>query len=480
MSAVEHILRDVFHLDTFREGQKEVIDNVLAHQDVLAVLPTGTGKSLCYELPSLLLPGHTLIVSPLLSLMDDQVSRLKQRDKSVVALNSLLDYDSRRYILSHLSEYKYIFISPETMAQKGIRQKLKQLPVSLLVVDEAHCISQWGFDFRPDYLQLKELKQELDNPVTLALTATATERVRQDIGEQLFGGNGFHLVQKSVNRPNIAYAVTKTDDKIAFITQFLEAHPVPGIIYFTSRKMTEQVSEKVRQLTNRRAAYYHGGLSSQERTKIQQQFLAGQLDVLCATSAFGMGVDKSDIRFVIHYHLPDSLESYLQESGRAGRDGGQSLSVILYNQGDEMIHRRMMQDSYQEKKALLFLREKSAEQKQGYNDVLTDVQRKWLKQLTADQLDWTTFERTAELKQLESRLQLDSVLNYVHSSGCRRQELLTYFDEGELAKASAFYCCDNCGLPQKVIASEPFKETNRGDIEKNWKIILKMLFFNDF
>lgn len=336
---IEAQLYQHFDYRSFKPGQKEVINGLLQGQDILAVLPTGTGKSLCYQLTGRLLGGTVLIVSPLLSLMEDQVQQLlRHGETKVLALNSSLSFFEKKMALQHLQEYHYIFVSPETLVQEEVLKSLEMVPLVLFVIDEAHCVSQWGVDFRPEYTKLAKIKQKIGNPLTLALTATATPVVKKDILSQLFSNRTSKLIVYPVDRPNIALVVRKTEDKEGQLLNEVVSLKKSGIIYCATRKKAEQLAQMIEEQTQLTAAFYHGGLTANERSLLQQQFKANQLDVLCATNAFGMGIDKPDIRFVIHYDCPDSLENYVQEIGRAGRDGEPSLAILLYRAGDEGIH----------------------------------------------------------------------------------------------------------------------------------------------
>lgn len=332
-------LQQYFHHDSFRQGQKEIILDLLHGEDVLGVLQTGGGKSLCYQLPALLLPGLTLVVSPLISLMIDQVRETKALYyKQVAALHSLQSWHERQSILRSLSSYQLLYISPELIQEPRIIQLLQARKVSLFVVDEAHCISQWGHDFRQDYLRLHEVMKQLNDPTLLALTGTATEEVQADIMKQLKRESmKKHLYQ--IERDNIALLVQKVagneEMKLQALQKIIERFHVPTIIYFSSRKKAEEVATFLQgNCSKRKIAYYHGGMDPLERLSVQQQFLHDQISLICSTSAFGMGINKKNIRLIIHYHPPAEVESFIQEIGRAGRDGEQSVSVLLYQAGD--------------------------------------------------------------------------------------------------------------------------------------------------
>lgn len=479
MSDIKQFLKERFGFESFKLGQEETINSLLNNQNTFTVLPTGTGKSLCYQLPSYLLNGQTVIVSPLISLMEDQVTQLrKMGEKSVIALNSTLDFTSKQYVLNHLAKFKFIFISPETLNQEEVFKRFLKLNISLFVIDEAHCISEWGHDFRPSYLALKSTLKKLNNPLTLALTATATEDVKNDIKKELFFMGGVNEFYYSVNRPNIFYEVVTCDEKMEYLLGFLADKNMPGIIYFSSKKEAERVSHILSSQLPYKVAFYHGDVPSRDRLKIQQQFIQDDIRILCATSAFGMGVNKENVRFVIHYHLPDSLENYVQESGRAGRDGKQSLSVILYKEGDERIHHFLQEESFNQKKDLLFLKEKGLSEIKKYQNSLTDVQQKWLNQLEKTNWDWQEFERNLAVKQFEKHNKMYMMMSYIENKGCRRNFLLDYFNHG-VDKLKQEVCCDNCQDEAVTLESLKSKEII-DENEFNGKELLKKLFLNKF
>lgn len=333
---LEHELQQRFGFDSFRPGQKALIQAVLDGVDALGILPTGSGKTLCYQLPAALMPGLFVIVSPLLALMDDQVARLQQAgDKRAVALTSRLDPQAFAAVRDHLPAYHFLFAAPETLLRSDVQAALAQQQIACLVIDEAHCISQWGPDFRPAYLQLGSLKQRLHPRCTLALTATAPGRVQQDIITKLQLTRPKQVIT-NVDRPNIYMGVEETASAAAKTTRALaliQAIQGAAVVYFDSKAQSEAFAQQLQQ-AGVNAAYYHAGLPQDQRTLRQAQFLAGQLRVMCATSAFGMGVDKADIRLVIYMHVPESLEAYAQGIGRAGRDGSPSASVVLVAPGD--------------------------------------------------------------------------------------------------------------------------------------------------
>jgi ATP-dependent DNA helicase RecQ len=329
-------LQERFGLQEFRPGQEETVAAVLEGRDVVAVMPTGAGKSLCFQLPALLLDGTTLVVSPLIALMKDQVDGLRARDLAAAAVHSGMTSGERSAVEADLAagRLRLLYVAPERLAQPGFRAVLGRARVARLVVDEAHCISQWGHDFRPDYTRLGELREALGVPAA-AFTATATPEVRADIARQLRLESPFEIVT-GFERPNLTLSVEQARtraDKMRALDRLLRDPGPPGIVYAATRKNVTLWAEHL-ESCGLRAGQYHGGLRDDERTRVQEDFLAGRLDVIAATNAFGMGIDKRDLRFVAHADVPGSLESYYQEVGRAGRDGLPSRGALLFSPAD--------------------------------------------------------------------------------------------------------------------------------------------------
>ncbi len=328
------LLKKYWKHDTFRTPQKEIIDSVLSGQDTFALMPTGGGKSICFQIPALLQEGICLVVSPLVALMKDQVANLQQRDIKAMALLGGIPTEEMIDLLDNcqFGNYKFLYLSPERLQSDWILERIKNLPINLIAIDEAHCVSQWGHDFRPAYLKIAALKTHFPKVPFIALTASATSRVQEDVILQL----GLHkptIFQKSFARENIAYMVFEVEDKLYRIEQILKKNPEPSIVYVRNRKSCLDVSQQLQTL-GFKATYYHGGLSAKEKDKNMQLWMQEEVQVIVATNAFGMGIDKANVKTVIHIQLPENLENYYQEAGRAGRNGEKSFAVLLTSPPD--------------------------------------------------------------------------------------------------------------------------------------------------
>lgn len=327
-------LKKYWHYDSFRPMQREAIESVLSGRDTLILMPTGGGKSIIYQLPALVSEGLCIVVTPLIALMKDQVDALRKRGIPAVAVHSGLTNRQIDIALDNCiyGDVKFLYIAPERLSSEMFRLRADRMNVSLLAVDEAHCISQWGYDFRPAYLRIKELRTTLPDTPVLALTASATPRVAKDIMEQLNFAEP-NILQSSFLRPNLSYSVRQTDDKEYQLMRIIKNVAGSGIVYVRMRKTAESVANFLIE-QGESASFYHGGLPNTERAMRQDEWISGETRIMVATNAFGMGIDKRDVRFVVHYTMSDSLESYYQEAGRAGRDGERSYAVILMATGD--------------------------------------------------------------------------------------------------------------------------------------------------
>ncbi len=390
----EIALKEVFGYDEFRPLQPELINNVLQKRDSLAIMPTGSGKSICYQIPALLFPGLTVVVSPLISLMQDQVDQLREVGVTAVTLNSTLSFSEYQYTTDQIraGAVNLLYVAPETLLRPEILLLLQQAPVDCLTIDEAHCISEWGHDFRPEYRQLIDVRRRLPDAVCLAVTATATDRVRTDIKASLGIADADEFIA-SFNRENLFLAVQPKTDGVAQTLAFLNNHPdESGIIYCATRKQVDILTAQL-QAHGYQALPYHAGLDDHSRRQHQRQFIHDNVPIMVATIAFGMGINKSNVRFVIHYDLPKNLESYYQQIGRAGRDGLRSDCLLLFS----------------------------------YSDVQT--------------INYFIMQQ-AESQQMGARARLDAMLAFVETNICRRAPLLNYFGEAYTVKNCD--ACDNC------------------------------------
>lgn len=334
MPDIHSILYQYWGYSKFRPLQEDVINAVLSGNDTLALMPTGGGKSLCYQVPALAREGMCLVISPLIALMKDQVENLRRKGVTAYSIHSGMTRKDVIHTLKVVTESncKFLYVSPERLETSLFKEYLPGMGINLIAVDEAHCISQWGYDFRPSYLKIENLRKELPNAPVLALTASAIEEVRKDICDKL-GFQKKMIFRQSFERPNLSYSVFKMDSKSAKVIDIMKRIPGTGIVYCKSRRRTKEISELL-QLEGISADYYHAGLAYEERNKKQEDWIKNKIKVIVCTNAFGMGIDKPDVRIVVHADAPDCLENYYQEAGRAGRDGKTAFAVLLYDYQD--------------------------------------------------------------------------------------------------------------------------------------------------
>ena len=398
------VLKKYFGYESFREGQQELITNILERHDVLGIMPTGAGKSICYQVPAMMLEGITLVISPLISLMKDQVGTLNEAGIRAAYLNSSLSYAQYRKALSLARGYTYkiIYVAPERLMSDEFLSFAKEMKISMVCVDEAHCVSQWGQDFRPHYLHIREFLKEMpQRPIVSAFTATATTQVKEDI-LQLLDMKDPYTITTGFDRKNLYFAVEKPKDKYQALLHYVKQHTEDaGIVYCLSRKTVEEVCDRLC-ADGFAATRYHAGLSDAERMNNQDDFIYDRKTIMVATNAFGMGIDKSNVRFVVHFNMPKNMESYYQEAGRAGRDGEQADCILLYSGKDVRLNQFLI------------------EQGSGHEDMEEAVRM--------------------ELQQKEKE-RLKSMTFYCTIPSCLRHYMLKYFGE-----ESDGFCgsCSNC------------------------------------
>ncbi len=499
-------LHQHFAFPHFRPGQEQAIRYILDQRDTLVVMPTGAGKSLIYQFPALLLPGAALVFSPLVSLMKDQIDSLTRRGIPAAFINSSLDAAEQGYRLRALAEgrYKIVLIAPERLRSRAFRETLTRTPLSLLAIDEAHCLSQWGHDFRPDYLHIADVRRDFNPPLTLALTATATPRVQDDLIRMLGLSNPQRLIT-GFNRPNLTFEVFSTpsvSNKLAFLRDFLAEAEGAGIIYTGTRRDTEETAEFIRDVCGLDARPYHGALDAAARAATQDAFMSGDLPLVVATNAFGMGIDRPDVRFVLHYSIPGALEAYYQEAGRAGRDGLPARAILLYSPKDTALHEFFIENdspSAAELRAVHNLVRgpvngltfEEIERATGLPQVKARVAleqlelaralrrepdeafgRLRLEALPLSEAELRKVAAQTAVRRDHKRALLNLIVTYAETNACRRRLLLDYF--GDHDSAAAPPCCDNC-LTRADAQAQPAATGNLAALSRSERAALIVL-----
>lgn len=436
---LESILKAKFGYESFAYGQKEAIESALAGNDTLVILPTGSGKSICYQLYPFVKEGTTIIISPLLSLMQDQLNKLRAYGiKNVCSINSTVTPNERQYIFNHLASYDFILLSPEMLNQPHIINQLAQIKINLIAVDEAHCVTQWGMDFRPDYLHIASFRQQVNHPPIMALTATAPVDVQEEIKYLLqFNPDNSQTIASSVDRPEIKLVFEQTESKDERVLEIVETIQKPGIIYFSSKKKADEMTQLIKERLHIPVESYHADKDAHDKTTIQNQFIDNQIQVICATSAFGMGVNKRDIKFVIHYHMPGSPEMYFQEIGRCSRNGEPGIAILLYQEDDERLQKFLRLDSIPEPQTIEYVFK-------HFNRVreTDDLQFKLISYFYQNHFSLDQTVQFFQNRKASIYNQIAYMKELIFHQGCKREFLLQYFDEKLTTKPKL--CCSQC------------------------------------
>lgn len=486
---IDKYLKEYFGYDSFLLSQRDAIQSILEGKNTIAIFPTGGGKSLCYQLPALIFPGTTIVISPLISLMKDQVDELTDLNIKAAYISSVLSDKQVTKTIGDMKagRYKIVYIAPERFYSEDFLEALEDVHVPFVAVDEAHCISQWGHNFRPAYLKIKDLIGHMGSPILAAFTATATRKVQQDIGRLLGFKEDCNIFRESFDRPNLEFKVEKCEDKTSYTLRFIQRkRHKSGIVYAATRANVEELYLLLKD-RGIRAGMYHAGLDSITRNNAQEAFLNDEIKVMVATNAFGMGINKSDVRYIIHWNMPKSLENYYQEAGRAGRDGKASSCVLLHSESDYKLNSFMINGNYPPVKLVeslynriktrgikgipqeLLLKSRTVDRHTLQSSLRKLFEYNYAKM--QDGVVYSVYDREFELTQEEidwhkeiEMDRLEAIDEYCQGEQCLRRYILEYFNE-----KVEFKNCGNCSVCNKA-KRKPLSER---DLDKILKGIFK-------
>ncbi|MCY3036530.1 MULTISPECIES: RecQ family ATP-dependent DNA helicase [Aerococcus] len=489
---LEDLLANHFGYQSFRPGQKEILLHLQKRENTIGILPTAGGKSLIYQIYQYLNPGPILLISPLLALMEDQVSQLQALGfKASVAITSQLSKQEKNWLLHHLHDFQFIIMSPEMLSQPAVLRRLRQIAIKLMVIDEAHCISQWGYDFRPEYSALRQFRQALNHPLTLALSGSASQNTLAEIAQHLFSDwESYQQVQCPLDRPNLFYGQLKLNEKDKFhhLNSLLETLPKPGIIYVHNKMELEELYQDLKASSQLKLASYHADKTSEERLQVQEQFQKGHLDAILATSAFGMGINQANVRFVIHYHAPQSLADYLQESGRCGRDGQEAL-VLLYSNPQEISRLNYFKDQIDAQASPFYQGLNQAYQRADFlqSQTFLALEEQIQNLITYFYYNYSPQDKERIQKDFQNyqkikKNEIEQMIQYLTLNSCYRRYLLSHFSKERISTNR--FCCSHCQADfedtatfKEYLTLAPNRLVNpKEKVLKDWRARLNVLF----